>query len=585
MLSRTARWLWVIVCIVAPLAVRAEPVLDHLPEDAIGFVAVRDLQAASTKTEKLLKMFEQLAPQPIPEPLVLAKAATGLGAGLNEQGDMLLVALPGQGEGMAMPAPLLIVPVSDYAAFAGSVNGDAGGEICRVTIAGEEVLVAKRGSYAVLMNVENRDRLESLLAKPPKTPAGVEPLKDWLAKTDAAAVLTPSGVDLLTSLGQAGLAGQRAALDAQPVDPQLEKTFRSLKQTFEVYETVLGFLGAELDAAAIGIGIDDEANFKLMTQAVLTKGGKLADVKPIEPLKDSPLAGYADKPFVVAAGGPIPSSYGQVMATFGRKMLEKYPSAYGFEKFTDKEWDEVEAMWTDTVRGLRSASMILLPGEGEEPLISNIYSIVKVDDAMKYLSSYAESMKKWNELLARTSLDIKLKYEVSEVEVSGKKGLLMVSDVLSAAQDENVPDVQTFIKAMVGEDGKTRMYLIAVDDNTVVAAMADEAHATKIMDHAAKRETGLAESSAVQTAGKLLDPQATWMGMISPKGLVAWVGRIYNNMFVSAGGAPPIEFPEFPATPAVAFSVKLADGRLSTELAWPVETTQGLVAFIKKCME
>ena len=56
------------------------------------------------------------------------KAATGLGAGVNESGDALLVALPGEISPLA-PKLLLMVTVSDYAAFAASVGGDASGEL------------------------------------------------------------------------------------------------------------------------------------------------------------------------------------------------------------------------------------------------------------------------------------------------------------------------------------------------------------------------------------------------------------------------------------------------------------------------
>jgi hypothetical protein len=82
-------------------------------------------------------------------------------------------------------------------------------------------------------------------------------------------------------------------------------------------------------------------------------------------------------------------------------------------------------------------------------------------------------------------------------------------------------------------------------------------------------------------ATKLLDPKAPWVAVISPRGSVAWFKRILDNIFARlGGGVPPI--PEFPDTPPVAISVKLGEGRLSTELVWPVETTQGLVSYIKK---
>jgi hypothetical protein len=566
--------------ILVPLAARAEAVTDHLSDDAWGFVTVHNLQTANAKIEKLLGVFKELVPQPIPTPLQLAKAATGVGAGVNEQGDGMLMLLAPK-EGLAAPTPAFVIPIADYAAFAESINADATGEACRVAVAGEEVLVAKRGSYAVFIDVDNRDRLDALLAAKTKTPASIEPLAPWLAKTDAAAALTPLGVKALTSLAKEGLAKQKAELEETFNDPQLAQTLREFKQGLEVWEAVLGFFGAELDAAGVGLALDDSSNIKLLTQLVLTKGGKLANTKRVEPGKQSPLAGYPDEPFIVAGGGPLPPTYADTGAKFMRAMLQKFPSPYGFQKLSDSDWKEAEEMWADSMRGLQSITGAMLLGEKDSPLFSNLYSIMKVDDSARYLKSYAESMKKWNDLLARTTIDIKLKYDISDVEVAGKKGLLVISDVAAAAGDENVPDFQAMLKAMIGEDGKTRLYLLPTDGNTVLMSMGGETQAAKAVERFGK-SSGLADSSLVQTATKQLDPQAPWQAVVSPKGLVAWSKRLYDNVLAPIAGGGTLPIPEFPNTPPLAISVNFAEGRLSTELVWPVETTQGLVAYIKK---
>jgi hypothetical protein len=190
-------------------------------------------------------------------------------------------------------------------------------------------------------------------------------------------------------------------------------------------------------------------------------------------------------------------------------------------------------------------------------------------------------MKKWNDVLARTSSDIKLNYEISNVEVAGKKGLLMMSDVAAVAGDDDSPDFQAILKAMIGEDGKTRAYLLPTDDKTVLMSMGDEAHATKAIEQLGKSKAGLAQSKLVQAATKQLDPRAPWVAVVSPKGCVAWVKRIYEKIVARFGGIGET-IPEFPDTPPLAISVKLGGERVTTEFVWPVETTQGLVAYLKK---
>jgi hypothetical protein len=582
LLARSA--LFAALTLTSGLAARAESILDQLPEDAVGFALVRNLEAANAKVEKVAKIFQELAPQPIPGPLPLIKAATGLGAGINEQGDAMLALLPG-GEGVAEPRPLLVVAVSDYSQFAESINGDATGEVCRVAIAGEEVLVAKRGAYAVLMNVEHRDRLEALLSSNAKPIAAVEPLKEWLSKVDVAAVLTPSGIDLVTSLGQAGLAEQRAAMESQFSEPQFAEMLVQMQQTFALYDAVLGFLGAKIDAAAAGMAIDDKSNVKLVSQFILTKEGKLAEVASAESVQESPLAGHADEPYVVAAGGPIPPTYGETMSKAMQKLLKAFPKTHGFENLKEEDWQELEESWKASMQGIHSLSMIMLVGEDDDPLYSNIFSIMKVDDAKGYLGVYAKAMEKWNGLVARTSSDIKLKYEMSDVEIADKKGVLTTVDVAAAAGDENVPMFQNMLEAMFGEDGKMQMYIVAADDKTVVMGMSNEEGVKAAIERAVGGESGLAKSSSVQTAIKLLDKQAAWQGVVSPKGCVAWFSRLFDKMLAQFGGGVTMDIPEYPDSPPVAFSLKLTDGHFSTELAWPVETLQGLAAYIKKSQE
>ena len=561
---------------------QAESILDHLPDDAIGFVLIRNLAATNAKIEGVTRIFQEVSPMPIPAPLPVLKAATGLGEGLNEQGDALLALLPGD-EGGATPRPLLLVAVSDYAAFAASVNGDATGEVCRVTIAGEEILVAKRGSHAVLMNVEHRERLESLLATEPKPLAALEPLSNWLAKTDVAAVLTSSGVDMLTALGQQGLAGQREATEERLSEPDVSNSLRQWHDALEMYEAVLGFLGVELEVAAAGLAIDDHSNLKLLSHALLSNEGELKGVAA-PPAVASPLAGFPDQPYVFAAGGPLPQTYGEASAVFMRKMIEANPQSHGFEDLSDEDWKELEESWKAAMQGVTSMSMLIQPGQVDDPLMGDFYSLVHVDDAAAYLVSYKKSMETWNKLLAKTSSDIKLAYETSDVEVAGKQGMLTTVDVGAAANDGNDPTFNAMMEGMFGTDGVMRTYLIEANEKTVLMGMSNEEDVAALLAMAAKGETGLADSPSTQTTLKLLDPAAPWVGVQSPKGTVAWIKRFVDKFWAQLGqGAPTI--PEYPDSSPVGFSVNLSDGRLSTEMVWPVDTLEGVAAFIKSVQE
>jgi len=561
---------------------RAESILDHLPPDAKGFALVRNVEAANAKIEKFLKIFEELTDSPLPAPWPFIKAATGLGEGLNEQGDALIALLSGP-DGGDEPRPMLLVAVADYAKFAASISGDPSGEICRVTIAGEEVLAARRGSYAMLMNVEHRPVMESILASDPTAAASLAPLADWMATTDLSLVLTPMGVDVLTKLGQSTLAEQRAQLRDQTTDPALAAMLKQYQQGLEMYELVLGFLGAEVNVAAVGLSIDEATNVRVSKRMVLEQDGQMARWGDAPAPSQPPLAGFPAEPFVFGGGGPTPSTWGEAMASFARKMTERFAKESGFEKFDDDQWKKVEESWKSVMQGIHSTSFVMLPGEKADPLVSNVFYVVKVDDAEHYLQASRESYELWNSLLESSTSDLgaMMKYEFQDVEVAGKKGLLMTSDMSKVADDAQLPMFGAAMNSIFGEDGKFRIYLIAADKTTIVTALASTERVAKAIDYAMAGETGLAQSADVQTTVKLLEPGASWQVFVSPQGTVQWGSRLATLLLAQFGGTAP-DVPDYPDSPPVGFSWTLTGGQLHAEMVWPIETLDGLAAYIKK---
>jgi hypothetical protein len=267
-----------------------------------------------------------------------------------------------------------------------------------------------------------------------------------------------------------------------------------------------------------------------------------------------------------------------------RKLIEAYPNMYGFEDLKKEDWEKLEEAWTSSMRGLRSFSMVMFVGEKDDPLYSNLYSIMSVDDAEQYLKVYRKAMDTWNELMGKSSSDIKLKYESSDVEIDGKKGVLTLTDIAAAAGDQDVPMFQNMLEAMFGEDGKLRMYLLAADKKTLVMGISDEDGLKEAIKNAVNGESGLAKSSSVEAAIKLLDKRAPWRGLISPRGCVAWFSRLMGTFMAQFGG-PPMTIPEYPDSPPVAFSFNLTEGRFIAQLVWPAETLKTLTAYIKKIQE
>jgi hypothetical protein len=157
----------------------------------------------------------------------------------------------------------------------------------------------------------------------------------------------------------------------------------------------------------------------------------------------------------------------------------------------------------------------------------------------------------------------------------------LTADLCEVANDPNVPMMKPLIESMLGKGGKMVIYLIAVDETTVFMGIAEKDEVASRIENVLKHDQGLAESSTTGTTLALLDPQAAWVGVVSPKGAVAWVTRLFS-LFVAQFGQGSPTIPAFPDSPPVGFALSVDGKRISTEMALPVDLLKAVAAYVKK---
>ena len=93
------------------------------------------------------------------------------------------------------------LPVSDYAQFAKSIGASSVDGISTVTDCGEDLLVARRGEWALVMDTDQRERMTQLVAasaSPPVSPQ-IAGWKKWIDANDVTVVAYAAGVRELLS--------------------------------------------------------------------------------------------------------------------------------------------------------------------------------------------------------------------------------------------------------------------------------------------------------------------------------------------------------------------------------------------------
>ena len=83
-----------------------------MPEAASGFLLINQPGPVDAKLQALAAEMKV----PLPPPLLMLKMQSGIKEGLDEKGTVAVVLLPPESEG-ALPTPIVLVPVTDFAKF------------------------------------------------------------------------------------------------------------------------------------------------------------------------------------------------------------------------------------------------------------------------------------------------------------------------------------------------------------------------------------------------------------------------------------------------------------------------------------
>jgi hypothetical protein len=556
----------------------AAGVLDHLPADALGFVHIQDLGTTNARVEGFMKLFEL----ELPTPLQFVQVSLGMADGLNIAGDALWVTLPGTSEA-PIPKPLFILPVADYEKLATSIKGDPSGEICVVTMADTNVLVARKGEYAAFMNVEHRQALQDFLVADAKSLESIAPLAEWLKGNSVSGVLLPAGVETLLNLGREQLAAQEQQMSAALQDPALAATKEQLEQGMGFYRPILEALGESMHIVACSATIDENTNFRFALRALTKSSDELTPAEST-PIPSQSLAGYPDEPFVIAGGGPASGHWFQVMTDKSLDLMQQMPKAYGLEEVSEPDWQKFNADYQKLVKEMQFESMSMMLGTGKpgDPIFGSFYGVVRVKDAAAYLDTFRKSIKLWNDFVAQSSSKTPWKYELQDKTVGEAKGIEMTMDFTAMmGNDPNVQMMKPMMQTMFGNNGVMRQVYLPVDGQTVIYGMADDAELQQIVDRVKQGETGLQNSAFMQTTDKLLPAAASWRIYISPPGAVEWVKNIASVFFAMMGQAPTI--PEFAASPPIGIAIQMTAGKAEVDVVWPADSLKALADFIKKC--
>jgi hypothetical protein len=564
------------VCFLLSVAIpsvplHAEEILGYLPNNALSFALVRDVQTTSDKIVKFVEIFNE----ELPAPLAMAQAMTGLSEGLDLNGDALFALLP-MGETTAVPAPMFLLPVEDYAALAASIQADATGEICRVNIADEDVLIARHGVYALVMNLEHREIMQNLLGAADHVPKAIDEYKDWIAGNDLSVMVTSAGIKHLSAAAKKELKAVELPTEAGDFDEQaMANDMLNVGDVLPFSELI----EKQIKVAGVGLALDETINARLRWTVELQKTENDANAESETIVEDKPLFGYADESYALAGGGPLPQELVAQLPELCMQISRDMAGVDGRGDYTEEDWAELRESYESAFAGLRGLSVLLVPVAEKEPLLSIFFTRLQVVDSAKYLDSLQNMVDLANRLSERSKGDIKLHYDISPISVADAKGFEISCDLDRATGDGDNHIWQTLLTAFLGIDHKLSVYCCAVDEIHVAVGIESKSTLSKFIEGYRQGDVSLSASEHVQKTLKLLEIEPRWLTLINPQGFVDIVQSAVKSLMI-LGFAP--EIPAYPIAPPLGMALEHKENSWQGEMVMPVEAARAMAEFAKE---
>ncbi len=553
----------IVICCLVPATVRAG-VVELIPDDALGYLLVNRINETDEKIGAMGKRMNL----PIPRFTPLLKTQCGIERGFDESGSIALALLPSS----AGPAPLLFVPVKNYDEFLEQLDeSSVENNVTKGRLQGREVLVGKKENHAVIALAEHLELLHQTLSRK-ATKETTDVIKSLETDHDIAAVISTSGVKLLTALGQQGLKTVREIVRKQVGDdnPALAG--------IEVYIQILEFVGSEVSAGALGVKLEGDGSFRLNEWVWVEPKGTIAPIlRSIQPHDGDLLAALPKTPYVMAVGGIVPKGAMEPMLAFSGKTMKSLPQLYGLSpEQVDKMLELSEEFFPD-VRGM---SFILGVGQEGTPLYSEMLAAMHVRDAAKYLADYRKFWVELEKAIGDAEDSFLHGIKLEDIEVDGA-GVLKITMPIPGLKNLNLPnkdEVESLMEKFYGPGGIT-LYLAATDKETVIIAYTETTLLSKVLQMKTGETKSISQDEDLVHTSKKLPRGAHLVGYWNPNGTITFGSRM---MRLAGGEENGFQFGPLPDALPAGFAMKVTPSVIQFNTVVPGETIKAVGSMFEK---
>jgi hypothetical protein len=522
------------------LAQGRDDVLNAIPDDALGFAVVHNVSDASRSIGELAKVMQA----PAPDVLSLAKGMAGVQKGLDEQGDLAIVLTSFD----PTPTRVILAPVANFDEFFAALNvQDPGKGVVEVQLAGAPSLVGRKGSYAAIAPVTERESLEKLLASTANLTSDAS-LKAWLDENRASVILTSHGMKQLLPKVTDGI---------RAIQTQMKKSggenVQATADALNVYVDLFKAAEKEIEQFGIGVRIDSAQTVDIVSRAQLKAGGKLAKwAAEVKPATEDLLGGLEAKPFVAAIGGNVPQGGMKELMKMSVKMMQNQP---GF-KLTQEQAEKYADVSIQAMSGVSSMRMLIGVAEPDTGLYGNTSAVMTVKDSKGFLDGYEKSLAATRQL-AEDAKSSAIPIATSERIKVGDTEALEISMTFPNMKELVPPggqDPQKIMSLFFGPDGKLKMYFAPADEHTVVMTYTSVDRLKEAIEFYKSKQPGLSADAGIAKVAAKLPAGSQFIAYMSFSGMA----KMAKQLMATVPEAQAAAIPDFPDSPPLGYAAKVS---------------------------
>jgi hypothetical protein len=538
--------------------VRAAGIGSAIPSKSYGAVVVTDPAKLNGKISGLMQALQL----PVPELLPLVKFQLGFNNGFDEKRPALLILYPGKSQPVV---PVFLVPTTKYADFqVNFAKREAhaklkGYELVKTNV--DEMLLAQRGEYAVMIPKEFEEDLDDFILDNVNLGEELAKSETWITEHDATFVATKKGIRSAMKFIRVQFNQAKAQFgNLNGADAEV------YKMVFDGYDFVFKSLEEQGDLALIGAKLDSKNNVLINSHYGFDPKGSITEfLAKAGPAKSSDLGKLPAIPYIFA--GDL-----QVAPEFSESLLQPFKALMQIglkqqeKNLTEEQLKQYEAAVLKSVQGLRSGAFILGQAKPGESLLDNVIYTMQAENASKYLKNSIEQMSVMQKVLAESGQEITVK----ETKIGGKEALEFsqkgILEQLKKQNPANAREMNAIYSFIFGNRETLQQWIVVADQTTLVGSMNDALLLDTLRDLADKKSDFSKDVDNTVTLGLLPAERHVTM-LIDFGGYMNLVmGMVKAAMPPGGGGNLP---PDFPAAPSIGYSMKLSKEGIEVSTAVP----------------